>query len=85
MFVFLQKDYEELATSVMSIVDRLVHKTNVPLSLSLSLFSLFLSLPLSLMNCYFIFQCASFILIRLPPTVVIFFFFIYISFSCRKK
>ena len=34
--VFFQKDYEELAVSVMSIVDRLVHKTNVPQSLSLS-------------------------------------------------
>lgn len=29
-FIFtLQKDYEELAMSIMSIVDRLVHKTNV--------------------------------------------------------
>lgn len=31
--VLLQKDYEELATSVMNIVDRIVHKTHVPCSL----------------------------------------------------
>ncbi|MBA0804451.1 hypothetical protein Gohar_004034 [Gossypium harknessii] len=32
-FFLLQKDYEELAAAVMSIVDRIVHKTHVPLSL----------------------------------------------------
>lgn len=37
IFVILQKDYEELAISVMSIVDCLVHKTKVLFSLSLSL------------------------------------------------
>lgn len=31
-YVLLQKDYEELATSVMSIVDLIVHKTHVPCS-----------------------------------------------------
>lgn len=37
IFVISQKDYEELAISVMSIVDCLVHKTKVLFSLSLSL------------------------------------------------
>lgn len=31
----MQKDYEEFASTLMNIVDRVVDKTNVPLSLSL--------------------------------------------------
>lgn len=37
LLICVQKDYEDLALSVMSIVDRLVHKTKVLFSLSLSL------------------------------------------------
>lgn len=48
LFVSSQKDYEELAISVMSIVDCLVHKTNVnhPLPLIRIFFSFLKNIPL---------------------------------------